>query len=167
MGFYKRVSERTAARNKAARRQAFEKKYPPRYRDDELCVDGVSPIPWQVVSFDEDAYMGLLDDVFGRLQPQGQDCQAEDATMAEEMPTLLALMTSTALVDGKRRQTCTLTIVAEDGTWKGGVRDRDHNVSLWVSSGTLWGVLESLEKALGERPVRWRRNPDASSRTRK
>jgi hypothetical protein len=66
-------------------------------------------------------------------------------------------MMSTLDDEGKPRQTATMTIVCEDGKWKGGIKERDHAMSLWRAGDTLVGLLEALEKALAEGSADWKK----------
>lgn len=113
--------------------------------------------------FDDHTYlhevmgMAKFDDIFGGAGKAESDLVFEDQSFAEKFPTLYLLLASSEVVNGKRRKTCTLTIVAEDGVVKCGLKERDRNLSLWTSSESVGGVFTALEEALGERPVKWRR----------
>jgi hypothetical protein len=87
---------------------------------------------------------------------------AEDAAMGHDFPAIVLLMTATVDDDGKPRQTATLTIVCEDGLWKGGIRDRDANASLWRSGATLKALFESLEAQMQSGQAEWRPNEKQS-----
>ena len=110
----------------------------------------------------------VLDRVFAQQTTNLDGHAAADPGLVQSAPILYELMTAIPVVNGKARQTATLTIVAEDGVWKGGVRDRDHSLSLWVSAESLGGVVDALERALEATPVAWRRTtPYNSPHTRK
>lgn len=81
----------------------------------------------------------------------------DDSNFAELHPNLFLLLTSTKDDEGKLRQTCTVTIVCEDGQAKCGINERNHGLSLWTSCGELAGVFLALEEALEKRPVQWRK----------
>ncbi len=102
--------------------------------------------------------MGVFDEVFGSVQKGGRDSVADDEEFRKKFPILACMMFDTPKIEGKRRQPCTLTIVAEDGMIKGGLRDRDRELSLWVSANGVSEVFVSLEEALTQRPVAWRRS---------
>lgn len=83
---------------------------------------------------------------------------AEDEAMGKDFPAIILLLTATVDDEGKPRQTATLTIVCEDGLFKGGIRDRDANASLWRSGATLRLLFESLEGQLQSGQAEWRPN---------
>lgn len=101
--------------------------------------------------------MAKFDDIFGGAGKGESDYVFEDQAFRDRYPILFELLASTEKVEGKRRKPCTLTLVAEDGLVKCGLKERDRNLSLWTSSETVGGVFAALEEALGERPVRWRK----------
>lgn len=113
-------------------------------------------------------YMGkpTLEDLLGKKLGAESDSAGADEQFALEHPSLAMLMMATPMMAGKRRKVCTLTIVFEDGMCKAGIRERDQSKSLWVSSGTLYGVFDALETALQDVPVRWRHIADEQSRGR-
>jgi hypothetical protein len=83
---------------------------------------------------------------------------ATDEAMGHDFPAIMLLLTATVDDDGKPRQTATLTIVCEDGLFKGGLRDRDANASLWRSGATLKALFTSLESQLQSGAAEWRNN---------
>lgn len=111
--------------------------------------------------------MDVLRNVFRSVSVGERDWQADDAGLRETHPVLFELLCATPKEGGRRRTVATLTLVAEDGVWKGGIRDRDHAVSLWVSAETFGGVLDVLETQLTGVSVPWRKSPEAQSRNRK
>lgn len=106
---------------------------------------------------DEVMGMAKFDDIFGGAGKGESDYVFVDESFQRQFPVLYELLASTEKVEGKRRKACTLTLVAEDGVVKCGLRERDRNLSLWTSSETVGGVFVALEEALGERPVKWRK----------
>lgn len=106
-----------------------------------------------------EVYMGKAswDNVFGGTTPASTTAAVEDPAMAEMYPTLCMMMTETPVLSGKKRQTCTLALVAEDGMFKAGLRDRDRMMSIWVSSPTWEGLWDALESALTQEPPPWRK----------
>ena len=112
--------------------------------------------------------MGVLDDVFAVVPGGVRERTAEDASFSKRCPSLFEMLTASPSVNGRRRMVSTMTVVAEDGVWKAGLRDRDHAVSLWTSGSTLQEALDALERALQERPVAWRKTPtDPSGASKK
>lgn len=104
--------------------------------------------------------MGVFEDVFGVVGKESTDAAAEDSGLEKRFPVLSLMLMGTPMLQGKRRKTATMTVVCEDGQFKLGLRDRDRDVSLWVSAGTLDGAMTTLEEALNARPVAWRRITD-------
>lgn len=89
---------------------------------------------------------------------------AVDAEGAKVYPAIILMLTATADDEGKPRKTSTLTLCAEDGLFKGGIRDRENEASLWKSARTLNGLLMALEDALTSPDAEWRA---AASQSRK
>jgi hypothetical protein len=116
--------------------------------------------------FDEDdlleryLYMSIFEDVFGQTGKVDKDRVLDDGAFQKQFPILYEMMTGTPSIEGKRRRVCTLTLVCEDGMAKGGLKDRDRDLSLWVSAQSLGEVFTALEEALTARPVAWRRITD-------
>lgn len=106
--------------------------------------------------------MGLhsFKDVFGGAAKKGGEVAIEDLDFQEKFPVLAMVLTRTVADDGKPRQVCTMTVVCEDGLVKAGLRERDHNLSLWTSSQSLGGVFAALEEALTAKPPMWRKVDD-------
>lgn len=90
----------------------------------------------------------------------------------ERYPRLAERLTCPVFDDGTVRVTDTLTLFAQDGVWKGCLRDRDARLCLWVAATTPEGVLEVLEEALGDATAVWRADraagaPEASRMRRR
>lgn len=166
MGFYKRQIDMLALARSRDKARARRKRFALADRYCECCHGSDVPRPWVFECVHEELHMGVLDDVFGSVKRGEADTAATDDTMSGRFPTLIELMTSTVKVNGRRRQVSTLTILAEDGVFKVGLRDRDNAVSLWVSGDGVLGALEAIERALNERPVAWRKTPEQYSRGR-
>lgn len=81
----------------------------------------------------------------------------DDPDFGQLFPQLYVLLAKTVDDDGKPRIPCTLTIVCEDGQVKCGVNERNYHLALWTSSGSLGGAFQSIEEALCQRPVPWRK----------
>lgn len=92
---------------------------------------------------------------------------ATDATMSRQLPLIFEYLTCARWDDGGERQTATLMVLAEQGTWKGCLNDRDGSRSCWVAADTFTGVLEALERALRNGTADWRVRPPESGRRRK
>lgn len=107
----------------------------------------------------EDLFMGKVSfkDILGAAGKAPGEFVVDDPKFGESFPILYQLMSCSIDDDRKPRKTCTLTMVCEDGQVKLGVKERNHNLSLWTSSQTLGGAFAALEEALSESPVKWRK----------
>ena len=101
--------------------------------------------------------MASFKDLIGGKAESEQGRAVDDPAFEGQFPTLFFLMVHTTDDEGKPRLPCTLTIVCEDGQVKCGINERNHHLSLWTSCGGLGAVFASLEEALSERPVKWRK----------
>jgi len=102
-----------------------------------------------------DVFMPKLSDLLkGAKKATGPAASDPDAD--NRWPCLVLLLTATLDDDGHARETATLTLVAEGGLWKAGVRDRTANASLWRSGSTVMGVFDALEAALEAGTADWR-----------
>jgi hypothetical protein len=157
MSLSKRIADLSSARVKAARVKAKNARF---WRSNNDAASDVECYLWWMTS-DEYMYgvmsMDVLDEVFGGVSKTATPTAGTDPGLAAVAPVVTLLLTDTRKVEGKVRQTATMMVVYEDGFCKLGLRDRDRDVSLWVSGPTFTDALASLEKALGERPVAWRR----------
>lgn len=167
MSILKRIYDVDCMRRKAASHAAYCKRFPESAWSCEYCVNEAIPAPFVFGSVLEDMHMSILAGVFGSVKRGGGDRAAVDTDFEKRCPYLLELLTATPKVNGRSRQTSTMTIVAEDGMWKAGLRDRQELVSLWVSGESLQAALDALETALHADVVQWRRTPEAYSRNRK
>ncbi len=102
-----------------------------------------------------DAPMLKLSDLSGPRRSKGTPA-ADDEHLGKTHPAILLMLTATADDGGKPRKTSTLTVVAEDGLFKGGLRDRENEASLWRSAKTFEGLLGALEDALTSGEADWR-----------
>jgi len=157
MGFNKRLLQCVADSARADSRRSRESRFhsygelaeceahvwTSRYSDDELLFE----------VFD----MAIPANVFGRASEAVPTHTARDAAFAGLYPVLAEMLTYQGVQTKDFRQTCTLIIVCEDDQWKLGLKERDRNVSLWVSGATLAEALAALEMALGAPVVAWRR----------
>lgn len=100
--------------------------------------------------------MGSFDHMFGKSVVKGASESASDADFTARWSSVAMLMMTAKGDDGRPRQTSTLTFVCEQGLWKGGVKDKDHAMSLWRSADTMAGVLDALEKALDDGTADWK-----------
>jgi hypothetical protein len=87
----------------------------------------------------------------GKLKPKTAACK----WLAERAGALCELLTVTEL-DGKPRQTSSLTVYCEGSAWKGLVKDRETSCVLWATSDSFLGLLEALEAMLESGSAEWR-----------
>lgn len=83
---------------------------------------------------------------------------AEPDGLIGEFPLLAEYLTAT-FYEGEpvgSRQTGTLLVFAQDGSWRAVLRDRAENRCLWVTAATWEDLLPALENALGDPSSIWR-----------
>lgn len=102
--------------------------------------------------------MGAFSNAFEAHEAGNPNQAFSDPDFATKWPTLHAFLTQVQDDSGKPRKTSTVLIFTEDGHAKAVLKERDHDLSLWVTSGSLLGVFEALEEALQKRPIDWRKN---------
>ena len=129
-------------------------------------------VVWSVLTdevfFERWSGMSVFEDAFEGAKNPSEDYVCIDEKLRKSYPTLAEFLTATPTLAGKKRRVATMTVVYEDGQCKVGLRERDKDLSLWVSGVGLGEALQALEDALTDRPVRWRRvNQDYSNRGRK
>lgn len=73
-----------------------------------------------------------------------------DKAFADKYPYLWAFLSAGAWEDGTTRQTSTMTLFADNGTWSAAFTDRDTDQTCWASALTLEGLLEALESRVQE-----------------
>lgn len=83
-----------------------------------------------------------------------------DDLVAKRWPHLGEYLAESAYEDGSPRVTSTLLVFAEDGWWKGCLKDRDNERSLWHSNDTLESLLDGLEELLATGRAEWRASPN-------
>lgn len=121
-------------------------------RDPQVCLD------WYASTIHTRNEMGMFEHAFSNGEA-GDSTQAfQDPDFGQQHPTLHAFLTSVVDDDGKKRRTSTLLIFCEDGCCKGVLKERVHDLSLWVTARSILGVFEAAEEALCKRPIEWRRN---------
>jgi hypothetical protein len=110
--------------------------------------------------------MGIFDNAFNNGETGDSTQVFQDPDFGLQHPTLHAFLTSTVDDAGKVRKVSTLLIFCEDGTCKGVLRERMHDLSLWVTAKSILGVFEAVEEALKKRPIEWRKNNNNGSTSR-
>lgn len=81
---------------------------------------------------------------------------ASGGLFAKRWPVLTEWLSSSVWEDGTARVTSTLSISVGDGRWKGRVNDRDAIKVAFLSSETLEGLLDALERGLSKNLVEWK-----------
>jgi hypothetical protein len=71
-------------------------------------------------------------------------------------PSLCEFLCKSTWEDGTSRTTGTVMLMTEAGLWKAWVNDRDSGLSAFVSSGTLLGLLKSIDKGVESGQLDWR-----------
>lgn len=88
--------------------------------------------------------------------PNGVPARAEGGDWGVLYPSLLEWLTEDRYEDGSARQTATLLVFAEQGTWKACFADRDNDRNTFVSANTPEGCLGVLEERLKANAVEWK-----------
>lgn len=87
--------------------------------------------------------------------PVGGGLGADDTDFRARYPALAEYLTL-LFVEGKRRQTATLTLFCELGQFKCCLADRDEGTVLFRSAKSFAGVLEAMEGCLTDGTADWR-----------
>ena len=169
MSLGQRVFDRLRQRVKAATARQRAKRFISSYGDvSPSSTAVVLAVLYDEVFIERWSGMSVFEDAFVGSEPVSEDRVVIDERLQRDFPVLAEFLTATPIIGGKRRRVATVNIVYEDGQCKMGLRERDKDVSLWVSAPSMGEALRALEEALNERPVRWRKvNADYSSRGRK
>lgn len=80
---------------------------------------------------------------------------AHDPQLADKYPALHEHLTRSRDDEGKRRQTCSLTVYGHLGGFKAFLNDRDSGGSLGVQSDSFTGLLAALEAELESDSPSW------------
>jgi hypothetical protein len=111
--------------------------------------------------------MGFLRKLDVTRREESQRGAPEDSDFERRYPALWEHVTATEM-DGKPRQTSTLTMFVKDGRWVGILNDRSQEASLWADASTHEVCLEVLDELAQREDAPWRRNfNQASNRPRK
>jgi len=82
--------------------------------------------------------------------------QVLDEVLKEVWPDLHAFLTEMLWDDNKKRITGTILLFCEDGLWKARLNDRDAKVTGWVSGESYEGLMEGVDRAIGNGSIQWR-----------
>lgn len=94
-----------------------------------------------------------------RVKEQAQAVMMDaDDKVAKACPALWEYLTATAWPEGGERETATVLIFVEDGTFKGCLNDRANSRSGWASADSFTGLLDALEGKLQTSEMDWRKN---------
>lgn len=126
-------------------------------------------LAWYSDTVHERYDMGIFDQAFASHEKGNPNQAFSDPDFGVKYPVLHAYLTRVTDDQDKPRRVATLLIFCEDGTCKAALKERDHDLTLWVSASSILGVLEAVEEGLCKRPIEWRSNQrdGSSSRTRR
>lgn len=79
-----------------------------------------------------------------------------DPAFEKRCPTLFQYLTDGAWEDGTERETSTLLLMADGGSFKAWLNDRAMGRSLWVAGPSLQGLLDAVETALLDPCAVWK-----------
>lgn len=108
--------------------------------------------------------MSFLDQVKKARGLVGTDAAFLDVAFKASHPALTEFLTVTKHGDGTPRQTATLLMFVESGTFKVCLGDRDSGLSLWAAGETLQEALEALEACLQSPNPQWRQGSKRTPR---
>jgi hypothetical protein len=89
-------------------------------------------------------------------QPSKGVAEKSGGDWEKAYPALCEFLCKSSWEDGESRTTGTVMLMTEAGLWKAWVNDRDAGLSAFVSSGTLPGLLKSLDKGVESGQLDWR-----------
>lgn len=72
-------------------------------------------------------------------------------------PAVMEYLTADQWPSGGVRVTSTVLVFVEDGVWKACLHDRQDGSTLWVSSGSMPGLMSVLEATLASGQAEWRK----------
>lgn len=80
-----------------------------------------------------------------------------DPAFEQDFPTLSAYLGDDTWEDGAPRLRSTLILFAEDDLFKMCLTDKDSDMTLWVASKTMFGLLGAMEARLNDPEAEWRK----------
>jgi hypothetical protein len=104
----------------------------------------------------EDWVMGWVKKLSRPLGGAAAADAAVDPEWLQELPALHEYLVSRVGADGNPRRTCTVTLFAEDGSWKVFCNERQHGCSLCASGSSVAAALSALEVLLESEDAPWR-----------
>lgn len=81
-----------------------------------------------------------------------------DGPVIAGFPTLYDYLTCVQYSGGEARVPSTMLFFCEDGMWKCCLNDRDNARSAWSAGRSVMECVKSLERALSDATVEWRRS---------
>jgi hypothetical protein len=130
-------------------------------------LDDQKGFGWYIATIHERNNMGIFDDAFNNGEGGKMGQAFSDPDFGGKYPILHAYMTRLEDDAGKKRITSTLMIFAEDGVAKAALRERNHDLTLWMTSSSILDLFEALEEGLKKRPIEWRKNKEQKGGWRK
>jgi hypothetical protein len=82
-------------------------------------------------------------------------------------PTVWEFISAKVWADGATRVTGSVTLFTEDGFFKGCVNDKDGNLVAFVSSASVGGLFEAMERGLSADTLEWRKGRSIKGMTGK
>lgn len=115
---------------------------------------------------DVDGWTALrrLEEIMKARLTKPKDAQRKDQAPQEladkafegSHPHVFAFMAQTRWEDNTIRETGTLTVFVQDGTWKMAINDRDANRSAFIAAANWTQLLATLEEKLEDGTLDWR-----------
>lgn len=90
-----------------------------------------------------------------------------DPAFVQDFPTLAAYLGDDTWEDGSPRLRSTLILFAEDDLYKMCLTDKDNDMTLWVASKTMWGLLGAMEGRLNDPEADWKKRKAPTQRPSK
>ncbi len=90
----------------------------------------------------------------GACDELGPDVTAD--SLAASYPLVVKFLTLTVYGNGERRVPGSITMFVDGGLLKACLNDKDADLSAFVSGGGLAGLLDAMERGLGEDRLDWR-----------
>jgi len=91
-----------------------------------------------------------------QVAEQLRSSHAERSLCKELFPALFEHLTETRWDDGSRRETSSISVFVQDGTWKACLNDKDSGRTAFVSARSPDELLDVLEKAVATGSVEWK-----------
>lgn len=91
-----------------------------------------------------------------QVSTAGRGPAAADEAFSKKYPAVFEYLTEALWPDGKQRQTSTLLVLCEEGSWKACINDRALSRTGWCSAKTFLELLQTLEAGLSKGSLEFR-----------